>query len=275
MPVVSYIVCATPRSGSTLLCELLKSTGVAGNPEEYFEARAATGLPPHPGDHLAGLSPKGAAVEIDATPTVPPPYSDLRGIRDYAEHLERSFHLGTTANGVFGCKLMWRNLEDLRLLAGGLPEYAGLGVHELLERLFRSPRYVLVTRRDKVRQAISLWRALQTQTWRKEHAGAAQGDPELVFSYEAVDHLVRRLQADEAAWEEHLAAHAEQTVTVGYELDLERDREATVERVLRHLDVAVPAGWTADAALHRQADELTERWVGEFAREREQRSLPV
>jgi LPS sulfotransferase NodH len=28
------IVCATQRSGSTLLCELLKATGVAGVPEE-------------------------------------------------------------------------------------------------------------------------------------------------------------------------------------------------------------------------------------------------
>ena len=32
----SYLICATPRSGSFLLCEALKNTGIAGNPEEYF-----------------------------------------------------------------------------------------------------------------------------------------------------------------------------------------------------------------------------------------------
>ena len=29
----SYMICSTPRTGSTLLCELLESTGVAGRPE--------------------------------------------------------------------------------------------------------------------------------------------------------------------------------------------------------------------------------------------------
>jgi LPS sulfotransferase NodH len=31
-----YVVCATPRSGSTYFCELLASTGQLGKPEEYF-----------------------------------------------------------------------------------------------------------------------------------------------------------------------------------------------------------------------------------------------
>jgi LPS sulfotransferase NodH len=35
-PHVSYIVCATPRSGSSLLDEALKNTGSMGVPDEYF-----------------------------------------------------------------------------------------------------------------------------------------------------------------------------------------------------------------------------------------------
>ena len=35
-PHISYLICATNRSGSFLLCEALKNTGVAGQPEEYF-----------------------------------------------------------------------------------------------------------------------------------------------------------------------------------------------------------------------------------------------
>ena len=41
MSAPAYLVCATQRSGSTLLCEALKATGVAGRPEEFFEARDA------------------------------------------------------------------------------------------------------------------------------------------------------------------------------------------------------------------------------------------
>jgi LPS sulfotransferase NodH len=32
----SYFVCATPRTGSSLLLGLLESTGVAGRPQAYF-----------------------------------------------------------------------------------------------------------------------------------------------------------------------------------------------------------------------------------------------
>jgi flavin reductase (DIM6/NTAB) family NADH-FMN oxidoreductase RutF len=34
---MSYMICATPRTGSTLLCEALHNTGLAGNPDECFE----------------------------------------------------------------------------------------------------------------------------------------------------------------------------------------------------------------------------------------------
>ncbi len=274
MPRLSYIVCSTPRSGSTLLCELLKSTGVAGRPEEYFEARAATGLPPHPGDYLEGLPPTGAGVRDDETPPEPAPYSDLRGIEDYGEHLETSFRLGTTDNGVFGTKLMWRNLDDLCVLAGALPPYARLDTHELLERVFESPRYVWMTRREKARQAISLWRALQTRTWRQEHPGPSGGAAELVYSFEAIDHLARALARDDDCWRQYLADHAEATIAITYEDDVEgEERQGTIERILQHLDIAAPQGWRAEAPLRRQADELTEQWVAQYRHEREQRML--
>jgi LPS sulfotransferase NodH len=32
----SYLLCGTPRTGSTFLCSLLASTGVAGRPESFF-----------------------------------------------------------------------------------------------------------------------------------------------------------------------------------------------------------------------------------------------
>ncbi len=45
---LSYLVCATQRSGSTLLCELLKGTDVAGVPDEFFETLRSTGRPRQP-----------------------------------------------------------------------------------------------------------------------------------------------------------------------------------------------------------------------------------
>ena len=36
----SYIICATPRSGTTLLCDLLTDTGIAGKPDSFFQLQS-------------------------------------------------------------------------------------------------------------------------------------------------------------------------------------------------------------------------------------------
>jgi LPS sulfotransferase NodH len=157
-PTRSYLVCATQRSGSTLLCELLKDSGVAGAPEEYFEAPYDTGRPPHPGDYLYRLPRTGVGVRDDPNPPEAPAYSSLAGLSGYREHLERTFGLGTTSNGVFGAKLMWDQLPELQALAGELPEYRGLTDRALLEALFHEPTYI--------------WSRAETRSARRSAAGA-------------------------------------------------------------------------------------------------------
>jgi LPS sulfotransferase NodH len=36
----SLIICATPRSGTTLLCDLLAETGVTGTPNSFYRAES-------------------------------------------------------------------------------------------------------------------------------------------------------------------------------------------------------------------------------------------
>ena len=174
MPMHSYLVCATQRSGSTLLCELLKDTGVAGRPEEYFEARLARrALPPHPGDYLEDLPRTGAGIRDDSTPPRAPDHSSLLGLESYRDHLDRTFRARdhrTACSAPSSCGATCPTSSARRRAA----RVRGTRSAELLERLFDRPRYVWVTRRDKVRQAISLWRALQTRAWRLEHAGDGQ-----------------------------------------------------------------------------------------------------
>ncbi len=57
-PTHPYFVCATPRSGSTLFCEALAETGVAGRPAEYFEALRGTDLPRQPQEYFDILDPE-------------------------------------------------------------------------------------------------------------------------------------------------------------------------------------------------------------------------
>ena len=163
-PQRSYLVCATPRSGSTLLCETLEQTGVAGRPREYFEALKETGVPRRPREYFWGLRspevlrllPHDAQLDRDSERVA------TWNRDDYARHLDASIEQGTTANGVFGAKMMWGYFDDFLELTRGIPRFGGMGDGSLLNAAFPELQYVFVSRSDKVRQAVSLWRALQT-----------------------------------------------------------------------------------------------------------------
>ncbi len=263
----SYLVCATARSGSTLLCELLKDTGVAGRPEEYFEAKRDTGRPPHPGDYLENLPRTGAGIRDDQTPPRAPAHSSLIGLSDYRDHLRRTFELGTTDNGVFGTKLMWRHLPELQTLAGGLPEYAGLELPQLLTKLFGEPRFVWVTRKDKVRQAVSLWRALQTRSWRMERERKEGEEATLTYRFEGIEHLVNGLHADDTGWQTFFEMSSIPVLKVVYEDDLEQDPDRVVRDVLDHIGAEPKPGWQPAEKMQRQADALSDEWVAAYHRD--------
>jgi LPS sulfotransferase NodH len=267
---LSYLVCATQRSGSTLMCELLKSTGVAGRPEEYFEAMRDTGAPPHPREFLHGLPATGVGIRDDPRLPQAPDYSSLSGLPGYRQHLERTFARGTTPNGVFGAKLMFNQLDELHARAGGLPEFSGLEVAELLERLFRRPRYLWISRRDVVRQAVSMWKALQTRTWRAAEDQTSDRDdtPEPQYRFDAIDHLVRRFETEERGWQTFFSWHGIEPLIIVYEDELIADPEATVDRALEWLGVPRPRDARPDAPTRKQSDTGSDDWVAAYHRDR-------
>jgi LPS sulfotransferase NodH len=244
----SYLVCATPRSGSTLLCEGLKATGVAGRPEEYFEAVPATGRPRVPEDYLVGLEdPAPHGLLGGAPPPEPPSYSSRIGV-GLDEHVARVREWGTTPNGVFGAKLMWGHLQDLP----GTPA-----------ELLGTRRYVWVRREDKVRQAISLWRAMQTQSWRDESGAASGGGVE--YSFPAIRHLAALLEEHDRAWERWLDGLPALALTYD---EIAADLPRVLERTLEHLGVERPDPWPpALPAMRRQADELSDAWCAAYTRD--------
>src|SRR5947207_1411569 len=169
-PTLSYLVCATPRSGSTLLCHLLDQTGIAGHPEEYFEALRHSGLPRRPHEYFDPDRHVNIVERLDfrEMPYAAPRPNRLCQPDTYDRYLDWAIAQGTTPNGVFGAKLMWGYLGDFADLLRGIEGMAGMPVPELLGRAFPGLRYVQIRRQDKVRQAVSLWKAVQTQVWRQD-----------------------------------------------------------------------------------------------------------
>jgi len=259
----SYLVCATPRSGSTLLCHLLDQTGVAGHPEEYFEALRHSGVPRRPHEYFdpdrhANIVERLAFREM---PDGPPTPSELWAPETYDRYVAWALEQGTTPNGVFGAKLMWGYLGDFATLLRGIPGLDGLPVPALLERTFPGLRYVRITRTDKVRQAVSLWKAVQTQAWRADGAGNGGGDAEPVFSFRAINYLVRLLTAHEASWDAYFLGLGIEPLKVTYE-EMAESHEPVVRRVLAHLDIDAPDDLLVEPPrLKVQADTLSEDWV--------------
>ena len=115
----NYIICATARSGSNWLCELLASTGVAGRPEEHL------------------WDPRGR---------LPDPL---------AKRWPCVLQAGTGSNGVFGLKLLPYQAERLERELPEVARMAGTPLSEVWRVTLGDPAYISLTRRDHLRQAIS------------------------------------------------------------------------------------------------------------------------
>jgi LPS sulfotransferase NodH len=122
---------------------------------------------------------------------------------------------------------------------------------------------------DKVRQAVSLWRAIQTWNWRRDAAARDEvledaSRPHLRYSFEAIDHLRRLLVASDRAWETYFEATGIRPLELRYE-DFTQDLHGTVTQILGQVGVNCPAGARYDVpCTARQADEISERWVNDF-----------
>lgn len=131
---------------------------------------------------------------------------------------------------------------------------------ELLNRVFPGLRYIQITRKDKFRQAISLWRAVQTQAWRQDPDRSASTTAEPQFSFRAINYLVRLLTAHDASWDAYFVGLGHQPLKITYE-DLAGDPEPVIRDILTQFGIPAPANLEISAPrLKIQSDELSEQW---------------
>ena len=119
-------------------------------------------------------------------------------------------------------------------------------------------RYIWITRRDKVRQAISLFRAMQTKQW-QSWAEPAVREPK--YSWEKIDGCIQWALAQDAGWERYFSLLRIQPLRIFYE-DFVLDYEATMRSALELL--GVPADPIPEARLQRQADALSQEWLERY-----------
>jgi len=172
---------------------------------------------------------------------------------------------------------MWGYFDDFISHLRQIPGRREMAVPDLLSTIFPNLHYIWVARQDKVRQAVSLWKAIQTSTWSLDENPLAKDQSpssqrKLVFHFEAIDHLVQQIVANEVAWRQYFDAGRVQPFTVVYE-ELVVAYEVTALNILRYLHIPIPENLVfGERRMKQQADTLSEQWVRKYhdlKRERE------
>ncbi len=234
----SYLICATPRSGSTLLCGLLRSTGIAGRPESYFRRDDL-------GDYADRWGiPQAVDGAVDTT------------------YVRAAVAAGRTPNGVFGARIMWGTMTELTDALRHPAHGSTASDVELLTEAFGNPRFVHLRRDDPVAQAVSWARAEQTQFWHPGDQVAPSGH-QPHFDRDLIGGLVDTITAHEAAWQAWFTHRGLIPHEVAYE-ELSADPSGVTRTVLEFLGLDPSAGGTITVHDRRQADDLNADWISRF-----------
>lgn len=239
-PERSLIVCTQQRSGSTFLGEALYHAGGLGCPLEYYHV---------------GFRPQFN--ERWKTDT----------FRDYVVCAQRH---RTDPSGVFAVKLFWRDVLDIvREIApdefaafppGALRPPTARRIWAILSEFHPNPVFVLLSRRDQIRQAVSWHVAARTGHWRRFDE-PARPPSQVSYSFDNIVRFLAVIQRDEADWQAFFSANALPFHHLYYE-----DLAQNYEQVLRGLFAYLgrPEARIAPPRLRRQADARTDDMVETF-----------
>jgi trehalose 2-sulfotransferase len=255
--------------------ELPRHPGVGGGREVADDARELAGdavredqsIRDHLGERSVGSDPQ--------------PRSPLWSRAAYDRYLEWAFETGTTENGVFGAKLMWGYFGEFVSLLRNVPEYRDVPLAELMPAVFPDLTFVRVVRANKVRQAVSLWKAVQTATWREDQASAKAASveedgsppyrsfveahrPQLRFHYRAIDHLLEHLLVEEASWDAFFEHSGIKPILVLYE-NFAADYEASTLNLLDRLDLSCPEDFEFEPQMKKQSDKVNDDWTKRYS----------
>ncbi len=240
-PKLSYTIWFTQRTGSTLLCKAIESTGIAGVPREWFNC---------PPDLLTTFHKTS--------------HADLQ---DYL------YKLGSTSNGVFGINHSFYE-PHFSQLTETLQKFPACPPTEtkrtaVWEHLFPNHHHIFMTRRNKVRLAVSWWRAIQSGEW---HVPANESrkpiDLSDAYLFDAINHLYNECSMREAGIQEFFAEGGITPLNIIYE-DFVQNYEQTVRMILDYLELESRSITIAPPALTKLADDVSEEWAQRFREERQ------
>jgi LPS sulfotransferase NodH len=165
---------------------------------------------------------------------------------------------------------MWNQVPLVIERTEGLTGRTGSDLRSaLLDVIGEEPLYIKVNRPDVVPQAVSFWRAVQTQVWRG-HA-EPEVDDAARYNADGIAHLVTILREQERGWRGWFDQESITPFEVDYS-ELAQDSTGVTARILEALGLDPAAA--PPPVLERQANNRSGEWVQRYRAEAQQRGLP-
>jgi LPS sulfotransferase NodH len=221
----SYVVASSYRCGSTYFCAKLWNTGVLGAPAEYLNIGA-------------GRMTRNTMMARLHVHTPESYFAKLLACR-------------TSKNGVFGVKAHFPHFE------------AALSWYPPLLSVLSPATYIYVNRKDKLAQAVSMARAMQTDAWQPWEDGM---NATVVYNGPLIAQCLRELHQQGHGWLGWFATNNIKPFIVHYE-DLIVDYAQVTGNIVDLLEVANDEPEEISLpVLEKQADEINFEWQERFER---------
>ena len=126
-----------------------------------------------------------------------------------------------------------------------------------------------MSRRNKVRLAVSWWKAINDNRWHLNRDEYHENEPnfyEAHYNFDALMHLFKEASLRECAMEEYFAKYDLHPLTVVYE-DFIRDYEGTIARIVEFLGIPYTELSIPPKYSRATATQGSERWVQRFRKE--------
>jgi LPS sulfotransferase NodH len=247
MKPASYVICTSPRSGSTLMCRMLAATGVAGNPESLFYR-------PSLDDWMSRLNVyPGAALERERLEII----------------IQAAIQKGRGQTPVFGLRQQRPSFEFLCQKLAILHPGAATDLGRI-ERTFGPTQFIHLTRPDKLEQAVSFLKAQQTGLWHVATDGSEwerTAKPQTpVYDVDKIKECVGILEGYDRGWNEWFSREGIEPIRISYN-DLSDAPVATLRLVLECLGLNPQAADGIEPEVRRMADATSRDWIARFRTE--------
>ncbi|MEM9230090.1 MAG: Stf0 family sulfotransferase [Pseudomonadota bacterium] len=246
----SYMICTSPRSGSTLLCRLLAATGLAGKPGSHFHA-------PSVQRWLQSFDRPTEGYE-----------SDLDAVR---AAFDAAITYGTDGTDIFGLRMQRPSFEFfMRQMTAVFPGY--VRDSERIEAAFGPTLFIQLSRQNKLDQAISYVKATQTGLWHKAPDGTEierLSEPREPF-YDSAE-ITRQMHTfvgHDAEWSDWFDRQRIEPLNLTYDA-LSADPTATLARILQCLGLDSNAARKVTVPVAKLADNTNRIWAQRYLAEQD------